>query len=173
MRLPATCAFALLLLSACFSYNIVQSREEMLSYYYSAIDAKVPKSAKMLIGDEKVNVYIGRDIIGIETKGGELRSFELSPLESPNIIIRVSDYAAESIAKKRMGILDAIDLGEITIETHGWYAAFKVEVLKRLYAVAKIDDIILGKKKAVAGAGLPNSAIVQHAMITNCVLFFC
>ena len=174
MKLPALLAVVLLLFSSVsFSYKIVQSREEMLSYYYSNIDAKVPKTAKLLIGDEKINVYIGTDIIGIETHGGELSSFELTPLESPNIIIRVSDYAAEAIAKKRMGILDAIDEGEITIETKGFYAAFKVEVVKRLYAVAKIDDIVLGKKKAPAGTDLSNSAYVQKAKITNCVSIFC
>jgi len=173
MKIAAILLAVLLLASASFSYKITQSREEMLSYYYSNIDAKVPKTAKLLLGDEKINVYIGTDIIGIETHGGELSSFELTPLESPNIIIRVSDYAAEAIAKKRMGILDAIDEGEITIETKGFYAAFKVEVVKRLYAVAKIDDIVLGKKKAPAGTDLSNSAYVQKAKITNCVSIFC
>lgn len=173
MKIAAILFAALLLASVSFSYKVQQSREEMLSYYYSNIDAKVPKSAKMLIGDEKVNIYIGTDNIGIETRGGELASFEMVPLENPGIEIWVSDYAAEAMVKKRMGVLDAIDAGEITIKAHGWYQAFKVEVVKRLYAVAKIDDIVLGKKNAGAGTDLSNSAYVQRARITNCISFFC
>src|SRR3989338_9078864 len=172
MKIAAILFAALLLASVSFSYKVQQSREEILSYYYSSIDAKIPKSAKMLVGDEKVNVYIGTDSIGIETHGGELSSFEMVPLENPGIEIWVSDYAAEAMVKKRMGVLDAIDAGGITIKTHGWYQAFKVEVIKRLYAVAKIDDIVLGKKKAGAG-DLSNSAYVQRARITNCISFFC
>lgn len=172
MRLLAACLlFAVLLSSAAFAYRLTATREEMLSYYYSNIDAKVPKTAKLLLGDEKINVYIANDIIGIETRGGELASFEMAPVENPSIIIRVSNEAAEKIAKKRMGVLDAIEQGGITIKTQGWYPAFKVEVLKRLYAVAKIDDIILGKKKPGAEGDLSNSAIVQRARIVNCV--FC
>jgi len=173
MKIAAILFAALLLASVSFSYKVQQSREEILSYYYSSIDAKVPKSAKMLIGDEKVNVYIGTDSIGIETHGGELSSFEMVPLENPGIEIWVSDYAAEAMVKKRMGVLDAIDAGEITIKTHSWYAAFKVEVLKRLYAVAKIDDIVLGKKKSGGETDLSNSAIVQKARIVNCLSIFC
>ena len=172
MKIAAILLAVLLLASASFSYKITQSREEMLSYYYSNIDAKVPKTAKLLLGDEKINVYIGGDSIGIETRAGELASFEMVPLENPGIEIWVSDYAAEAMVKKRMGVLDAIDAGGITIKTHGWYQAFKVEVIKRLYAVAKIDDIVLGKKKAGAG-DLSNSAYVQRARITNCISFFC
>ena len=172
MRFLAFCAVFLLLASLSFSYQLTKSREEMLAYYYSNIDGKLPKSMKMLIGDEKANVYIGGKVLGIETRGGELQSFELYAVENPGIIIRVSDDAAEKIAKKQLGVLAAIEDGGITIEGKGWYATFKVEVLKRLYAVAKIDDIVLGKKPASASGEIYNS-YVQKAKIVNCFLFFC
>lgn len=172
MKLFAVLALVLMVASCSFAYQLRQNRDEMLTYYYSNIDAKVPKSAKLLVGDERINVYLGNDILGIETNGGELAYFEKVPVENPGIVIRVDNDAAEKIAKKQLGVLAAIDSGGIEIEATNWYSGFKVELLKRLYAVAKIDDIVLGKKKSGTSSGeIYNTAYVQRARIVNCL--FC
>ena len=174
MKMMAAVAVLLVMASGVFSYQLTASRDDMLSYYYSNIDAKVPKSAKMLLGDEKVNVYIGGSVLGIETRGGELYSFEKSPIDSPSITIKVSDDAADRISAKQEGVLAAIDNGGITITTSNWYSAFKVEIIKRLYAVAKIDDIVLGKKPSgTQSSATYNAAYVQRVRIENCLLWNC
>ena len=70
MKALAFALFAVLLLSVSYAYQIEQSREELLAKYYAYVDAKVPKTARMIVGDEKVNAYIGQSVVGIETRGG-------------------------------------------------------------------------------------------------------
>ncbi|MCX6773089.1 MAG: hypothetical protein NTV88_04970 [Candidatus Micrarchaeota archaeon] len=175
MKKFAAIAFILILIcSTSFAYQLTATRDEMLNYYYAAIDSKLPKSIKMLVGDEKANVYIGGKVLGIETRGGELKTFETTEVENPGIIIRISDFAAEKISQKQSGVLTAIDSGEITIETKGWYTTFKVEVIKRLYAVSKLDDVLLGKKNSGATqGGIYNSAYAQRVRIVNSICFWC
>lgn len=131
---------AILMLCTSYAYQIEQSREALLAKYYAYVDPKIPKTARMLIGDERVNAYIGQSVIGLEVKRGELRSFEYSPLSSPSIVVIVSDSAAERIENRSMGILEAIDSGGIRIISNSWFSAFKVEALKRAYAVSGIDQ---------------------------------
>jgi hypothetical protein len=139
----ALSAFAMLCLS--HAYQIEQSREALLAKYYAYVDPKIPKTARMLVGDERVNVYIGQSLIGLEVKRGELRSFEYAPLQDPSIVVIVSDSAAEKIENRSMGILEAIDSGAIRIITNNWFSAFKVEALKRAYAVSGIDQRLTDK----------------------------
>ena len=145
MRALAFALFAVLLLSVSYAYQIEQAREQLLAKYYAYVDAKIPKSARMIIGDEKVNAYIGQSVIGIETKKGELYSFEYAALKNPDIVIIVSDEAAEKIENRTMGVLEAIGNGGIKIKTYSWLAMFKVAALQNAYSLSGIDRRITDK----------------------------
>ena len=139
MKALAFALFAVLLLSVSYAYQIEQTREELLAKYYAYVDAKVPKTARMIVGDEKVNAYIGQSVVGIETRGGVLYSFEYAPLKNPDVVIIVTDDAAERIENRTMGILDAMDSGGIKIKTYDWLSSFKVAALKSAYEMSGID----------------------------------
>ena len=145
MKTTAFALFAALLLCASHAYQIEQTRDELLAKYYAYVDAKVPKSARMIIGDEKVNAYIGHSVIGIETRKGELYSFEYAALANPDIVIVVSDDAAGKIENRSMGVLEAIDNGGIKIKTYSWLAMFKVAALQNAYALSGIDSRITNR----------------------------
>ena len=145
MKALAFALFAVLLLSVSYAYQIEQTREELLAKYYAYVDAKVPKSARMIVGDEKVNAYIGQSVVGIETRRGELYSFEYAPLKDPNIVIIVTDEAAEKIENRTMGVLEAMDNGGIRIKTYNWLSAFKVAAIKNAYSISGIDRRITNK----------------------------
>ena len=145
MKLLAFALFAAVLLSLSYAYQIEQTREQLLAKYYAYVDAKVPKSARMIVGDEKVNAYIGQSVIGIETRKGELYSFEYAPLKNPNIVIIVTDEAAEKIENRSMGVLEAIGNGGIKIKTYNWLSAFKVAALQNAYSLSGIDRRITDK----------------------------
>ncbi|MFA6214024.1 MAG: hypothetical protein WC717_01985 [Candidatus Micrarchaeia archaeon] len=139
MRALAFALFAAAILCAPHAYQIEQGRDELLAKYYAYVDAKVPKTARMIIGDEKVNAYIGQSVIGMETRRGELYSFEYEPVKNPNIIIIVTDEAAERMENRTMGVLEAIDSGGIRIKTNNWLSAIKMAALKNAYALSGID----------------------------------
>ena len=161
-------AFAMLLLSSAASaYYLNATREEMLVKYQTYVEPKIPKSAKMLVGDERVNIYVGRKVLGIETKKGELSSFELRPVENPTIVVTISDSAAEKIDDRELGILPAIDSGGIKIEAKNFFSALKIEMAKRIYAVSGADDELLGKNKGSGRVDTYNSIYVQRARIWN------
>ena len=145
MKALAFALFAVLLLSVSYAYQIEQTREQLLAKYYAYVDAKVPKSARMIVGDERVNAYIGQSVIGIETRKGELYSFEYAPLKNPNIVIIVTDEAAEKIENRSMGVLEAIGNGGIKIKTYNWLSAFKVAALQNAYSLSGIDRRITDK----------------------------
>jgi len=145
MKLLAFALFAAVLLSLSYAYQIEQTREQLLAKYYAYVDAKVPKSARMIVGDEKVNAYIGQSVIGIETRKGELYSFEYAPLKNPNVVIIVTDEAAEKIENRSMGVLEAIGNGGIKIKTYNWLSAFKVAALQNAYSLSGIDRRITDK----------------------------
>jgi len=145
MRALAFALFAMFLLSVSYAYQIEQTREQLLSKYYAYVDAKVPKTARMIVGDERVNAYIGQSVVGIETRGGELYSFEYAPLKNPNVAIFVTDDAAEKIENRTMGILEAMDNGGIRIKTYDWLSAFKVAALKSAYEMSGIDKRLTDK----------------------------
>ncbi|MFA6907460.1 MAG: hypothetical protein WC263_01400 [Candidatus Micrarchaeia archaeon] len=145
MRGIAFALFAVLLIGMSCAYQIEQTREQLLAKYYAYVDAKLPKSARMIIGDERVNAYIGHSTLGIETKRGELYSFEYAALKNPDIVIVVTDEAAEKIENRTMGVLEAIDNGGIRIKTYGWLAMFKVAALKNAYAISGIDRRLTDK----------------------------
>ncbi|MEM2138430.1 MAG: hypothetical protein QW568_05050 [Candidatus Anstonellaceae archaeon] len=147
MRLAALAVAFILLASTSFAFKISQSRDELLIYYQTYVQEKIPKTAKLLIGDEKLNVYIAGRVFGIQTKYGDLYSFEEVALEKPGIVVKVSDDAAEKIAKKQMGVMQAIESGGIKIEAKSFLAALKVEAAKRIYAVSGADEKLLGKRK--------------------------
>jgi len=148
MRLLPLLLGLALLLQAADAYYIKQSREQLLDYYFAHIDDKVPPSARMLIGDEKINVYIGNEALGIETRRGQLYYFETAPVEKATTTITISEDAAEKISQKKMGIIEAIDNGGIKIQTTNLLSALKMEMIKRIYAISGADDRILGKKPA-------------------------
>ena len=72
MKPGAFALFSFLLLSASSAFELNQTREQMLAYYYSKIDENVPKSARLLLGDEKVNIRLGGKTIGISILHGSL-----------------------------------------------------------------------------------------------------
>ena len=100
MRAALFALSAILMLCTSYAYKIEQSREALLAKYYAYVDPKIPKTARMLIGDERVNAYIGQSVIGLEVKKGELRSFEYAPLQDQSIVVIVSDSAAEKIENR-------------------------------------------------------------------------
>lgn len=167
MRLLALALFSLFLFSLCFSYTLSASREEMLNYYYSSIEGKLPKSARMLIGDERVNVYLGGQVVGLETMRGELYSFETSPVQAPTIVIRVSDSAMEGITSKKIGLLAAIETGEIQLEPKTFFSAVKIEMIKRIYAASGADRKLFGSGASGWQNGNYNSLYVQRTRIEN------
>ena len=171
MKSTAT-ALTLLLVLACAAnaYTLNDTREEMLTYYQTKLEPKIPKSARMLIGDEKVNVHIGGRTLGIETRNGELYSFETSPVEGAGIDVVVSDAAAEAIKQKKSGILPFLENGEIRITTTNFLSTLKIETAKRIYAVSGADDQISGKKKTSERMDTYNSIYVQRARITGSML---
>ncbi len=168
---PMFCILAIcLLLSAAYAYRLNASREELLAYYQNHLEEKMPKSAKMLIGNERINIYIGGQVFGIETRLGELYYFEAYALEKPGIVVNVSDDAAQRLAKKKIGILQAIDEGGIRIDSRNFLSALKVEMIKRIYAVSGADDQFLDRKKGTVPAPPMqdyNSLYTQHARIWN------
>ncbi|MCX6771623.1 MAG: hypothetical protein NTX79_06215 [Candidatus Micrarchaeota archaeon] len=139
MKAFAFVLFAALLLCASHAYQIDQSRDDLLAKYYAYVDAKVPKTARMIVGNEKVNAYIGQSVIGVETRNGELYSFEYAALANPDIVVIVSDEAAEKIENRSTGVLEAMDNGGIQIKTYSWLAMFKVAALRNAYALSGID----------------------------------
>ena len=145
MKAYAFALFTALLLCTSYAYQLEQTRDELLAKYYAYVDAKIPKSARMIVGDEKVNAYIGQSVIGIETRNGELYSFEYAALKNPNVVIIVTDTAAEKIEDRSMGVLEAIDNGGIKIKTYNWLSAFKVAALQNAYALSGIDKRITNK----------------------------
>ncbi len=155
-----------LLLCLAHSYQIEQSREQLLAKYYAYVDQKIPKSARMLVGDERVNAYIGQSVIGLGVKRGELSSFEYEPLSSPSIVIIVSDDAAERIENRSMGILEAIDKGGIRIITNNWFSMFKVEALKRAYAISGIDSRLTDKNVRESDIYNTNSLFMTRTRVT-------
>lgn len=157
-------AFILILVSAASAYVLNSTREGMLSYYNSEIEPKVPKTAKILLGDERINVQAGGKTIGIQTVRGELAVFEFYPVEDPTVEITVSDWAAEAIEGRKIGIMQALESGGITVRTNNFFSFLKVEMIKRIYAVSGADDAILGKKKGTVASAL-NSMLVQRVRI--------
>ncbi|MCX8175090.1 MAG: hypothetical protein N3E51_02705 [Candidatus Micrarchaeota archaeon] len=149
MGLAARLAVAFLLLSSLsFPYEIKSSREELLAQYYAHIDPKIPKSARAILGDEKVNVIVGRQVIGIETKRGQLSYFEFQPVKNPTIVIIISEEAAEKMARGESGLLAALESGGVRIEPKNLLSAIKVETIKRIYAASGADEKIFGHKKS-------------------------
>ena len=145
MKPFAFALFAALLLCTSYAYQLEQTRDELLAKYYAYVDAKVPKSARMIVGDERVNAYIGQSVIGLEIRRGDLYTFEYAALKNPNIVIVVTDDAAEKIENRSMGVLEAIDNGGIKIKTYNWLSAFKVAALQNAYALSGIDKRITNK----------------------------
>jgi hypothetical protein len=145
MRALLFALLAALLLATASAYQVERTRDDLVARYYSQVDSKIPKSVRMIIGDERVNAYIGHSVIGIETKRGELYSLEYEPLKNPSIVIVVTDDAAERIENRTEGILAAIDNGGIRIKTNGWLPSFKMEALKQAYAISGIDRRLTNK----------------------------
>jgi hypothetical protein len=149
MRLLFSIFAICLLLSALHAYRLNASREELLAYYQNHLEEKMPRSAKMLIGSERINVYVGGEVFGIETRLGELYYFEEYALEKPGIVINVTDDAAQKITTGKAGILQSIDDGGIKIESKNFLSALRVETIKRIYAISGVDDQLTGRKKGM------------------------
>ena len=166
-KMLVAAVFLLFLLSVSSAYVLNWTRDEMLDEYHAMVEPKIPKSAKMLLGDERINAYVGGKVIGIETLRGELYYFELAPVDDPTIVATISDSAAEAIEQKRMGIMAALESGGIKIEGKNLLSMLKVEVLKRIYAVSGADRQLLGRKQTTTMAGIYNSLFMQRAWIEN------
>jgi hypothetical protein len=105
-------------------------------------------------------------VIGIETKRGELYSFEYEPVKNPSITIIVSDEAAQMIEDREMGVLEAIGNGGIKIKTSNWLSAFKVEALKRAYDISGIDKRLTDKSIPEKDIYQANSLFMARQRIT-------
>ncbi|MEM4634110.1 MAG: hypothetical protein QW275_03070 [Candidatus Anstonellaceae archaeon] len=156
--------FSLQVHSTPFNYT----REQIIAEYHK-VEPKLPKSAKMLIGNERVNAYVGGRVIGAEFRGGELYSLEMHPVKNPGIEVTISDAAVQAIREKKSGILPLIEKGEIRITTTNFLSSLKIEAAKRIYAVSGADEQITGKKKPSAAEAY-NSAYIQRARIANSLL---
>ena len=143
-RLLASGIFLALLLSSCSAYSLNLTREQMLTYYQSSIEPKLPTTARLLLSDERINVYIGGQVLGIETARGELYSFETYPVQDPTIVVTVNDSAVMNLSAGREGILSAIGNGGIAIRPQNFFSALKVEAVERIYAVSGADSRIFG-----------------------------
>ncbi|MFA6489350.1 MAG: hypothetical protein WCT52_01605 [Candidatus Micrarchaeia archaeon] len=166
-KLLAVCVFLVFLLNFCSAYVLNESREEMLSYYQTYLEPKIPRTAKALLGDERINVQIGGKTLGIATKRGELSDFEVHAIGNPTIEVAVSDAAAEAIKGKKVGIMPCLDDGSIKVRTSNFFTAVKVEMMKRIYAVSGADDAITGKAAPSRSIESYNSIYIQRAKITN------
>ena len=122
--------FLAIFFSSCSAFVLNASRDEMLAYYQTYLEPKIPSSAKALIGDERINVQLGGKTLGIELKHGELTGFGIGAIDSPSIEVIVSDAAAEAIKGKREGMLDAINNGGITVKTNDFFTMIKVEMMR-------------------------------------------
>ena len=142
-------AFAvLLLLSVSFAFQLQVTRDELLDRYYTQVSDKIPKSARLLLGDETVNVYIGSSVVGVRTKNGELAELETRALEKPTIVITVDDSTAQRIEDREIGVLSALDSGCIKVQANNWYSAFKFEALRKIYSSSGADRLITAKNPA-------------------------
>lgn len=153
--------------SSLSAYVLNDSREEMLAYYQTYLEPKIPKSAKAILGDERINLQIGGRTLGIETRRGELSGFSTWPVESPTIEVVVSDAAAEAIKGKKVGIMPCLENGWIRVRTGNFFTAVKVEMMKRIYAVSGADDLITGKRSPPRSLESYNSIYIQRAKITG------
>jgi len=168
MRFLFALLTCLLLLSLCYPYRLNKTREELLADYQTNVDPRIPKSAKVLLGSERINVYFGQDVFGVETRNGELYYFETRTLPDPGIVVKVSNRAAEQMAKRKMGIMSALDSGEMTIEGKNLLSSLKIEVAKRIYAVSGGDDYLLGKKTSPSeSAKTYNAVYISRTRIWN------
>ena len=163
----AAFVFLALLFSSCSAYTLSLTREQMLTYYQGSMEPKLPRTAKLLLGDERINAYVGGKALGIETRHGELHSFEMSALTDPTIVVRVTDSALEGISAGREGILAAIDAGEIAVEPQNFLSAIKLEAMKRIYAASGADRKLFGAGASWQAANSANSLYVQRARIEN------
>ncbi len=167
---PFLLMFSLFALPLLHSFALNGTREQMLIYYQTAVEPKIPKTAKALLGDEKINVEIGGKTLGIETRRGELYGFSFTPIAFPSIEVNVSDAAADAIAAKKMGVMAALDNGGITVRASSWYTALKVEMMKRIYASSGADDYLTGRRALPRSMESYNSIYIQRAKITNAML---
>ena len=160
------------LFGSIFAYQLNVSRDWLLEKYYSKVSDQIPKSARLILGSERINVLIGKSTIGIETKNGELSSLELYAVSSPTITITVNDAAAERLEMRETGILAAMSSGGIRVKTSNLYSAFKVEILKKIYSASGADKTLTSKpSQSAAGSSAPSSdiqnALYLHAKIWN------
>ncbi len=174
MKLLAAAAILSLLLTQCFAYELIQSRDEMLTYYYLQVEDKIPKSARMLIGDERINVHLGGQTIGIETMRGNLYSFETTPVPDPTLEITVSDTAAEKLSKGESGVLPLLETGEIKLEPKNLFTAIKMGMITRLYAASGADEKLTARKHPTENSAISqtlNSIYVHRVKIMNFLVF--
>ena len=165
MRLALYAFAALTLLSISAAYQLNVSRDELIERYYSQVADKIPKSARLLLGDETINAYIGSSVIGMRTKNGELAELEMRALDRPTISITVDGATAQMMEGGEIGVLSALDSGGIRVKTSNWFSAFKVEALKKIYATSGMDGKITEKKTAGAPPeyfGVTNSFFARY-----------
>lgn len=167
MKLAAFACALLLFLPILCPYSIPYTREELLDKYYKYSD-KVPRSARLLLGDETINVHIGDSVIGIKTKNGELSALETYAFQRATITITVDAATASKLDRHETGIIKAIDEGGIRIKTSNLLSGFKVEALKKIYAVSGYDKQLYSQpSKGESQPDAYNSIYVQRASFQN------
>ncbi|MCX6769702.1 MAG: hypothetical protein NT051_03410 [Candidatus Micrarchaeota archaeon] len=148
------------LMGSIFAYQLNVSRDWLLEKYYSKVSDQIPKSARLILGSERINVLIGKSTIGIETKNGELASLEMYAIASPTITITVDDATAEKLERREIGALSAMNSGGIRVKTSNLYSAFKVEVLKKIYSASGADKTLTSTPaQSKSGSSAPLSDI--------------
>jgi hypothetical protein len=166
MRALLFALIAALMLATASAYQIDATRDELLVKYYAQVEQKIHQSARMIVGSEKVNAYIGHSVIGIETRNGALYSFEFAPVANPSIVITVTDDAAGRIENRTLGILPAIDSGGIKVKANNWMSQFKVEALKSAYAISGIDKRLTNKSVSEKDIYSANSLFMNRPRVT-------
>ena len=163
-RLLASLVLLCFLLSACTAYPNY-TREQLLNYYQSNVQPKLPRTALMLIGSERINVYAAGRVFGIVTLNGNLASFDTKPVSDPTIIVTISDSAIDKLYDRQEGLLAALSSGEITIKTTNFFSALKIAAIKSIYAASGADSRFFSPGADWPAAPGTNSMLVQRVWI--------
>ena len=152
------------MLSSCSAYANY-TRDQILNYYQSNVQPKLPKAALMLIGNERINAYAGGMVYGIVTSNGNLASFDTSAVPNPTIVVTISDSALDKLYERQEGLLAALSSGGITIHTNNFFSSLKVAAIKSIYAASGADSRFFGPGASWPAPAGTNSMLVQRAWI--------
>ncbi len=91
-------------------------------YSSSLINQKVPEGLQTLLGDQKINVKINDQVLGIEIQNGQITNVNKAAFSDPSITANMDDQTFTSILQsqnKAGSIQDGINTGRIQLEGTG------------------------------------------------------